>query len=92
MARTALDADRIKVGRVHSIDWQSLTFIGERHEFSLAIAGPGAAAALALLRDGLANVEWQLAGHVVADLVIVSERSLSDGSILVELEALTLTD
>lgn len=92
IARTALDDERITIGRVHSIDWQSLTFIGERHEFSLAITGPDARAALALFRDGLAEVEWQLVGHVVADLVIVSEQAASDGTIVVGIEALTLTD
>lgn len=92
VARAAPDDDRISIGRVHSIDWQSLTFIGERHEVGLTIAGPGAAAALALLRDGLAEVEWRLVGYVVAEIVIVAEHAAGDGSIMVELEALTLTD
>lgn len=92
MARAGLDPDRILVGRFLSVDWQSLTFTGERHEISLRLAGPDPAAALARLRFGLAEVEWRLHGHVVAEVVIVGEKRHRDGSITVELEALTLTD
>lgn len=92
MARTGLDPARISVSRCRSVDWQSLTFVGELHEISLAMAGPDPAAAMALLRDGLADAEWQLNGHVVADIVITGETRAGDGSILVDLEALTLSD
>lgn len=92
VARTGLDPDRILVGRFRSVDWQSLTFIGERHEISLRLSGPDPDAALAQLRRGLADAEWQLNGHVVADILIVGEKASGDGSIVVELEALTLTD
>ena len=92
LARTGLDQNRIVVGRFHSVDWQSLTFTGERHEITLRIAGPDAARALGLLRDGLAEAEWALEGHVVAEILIVGEEVEPDGSILVDLEALTLSD
>ena len=92
LARTGLDHNRIVVGRFHSIDWQSLTFTGERHEITLRIAGPDAARAHALLRDGLAEAEWALGRHVVAEILIVGEEVEPDGSIRVEIEALTLTD
>ncbi len=74
------------------MDWQSLTFIGERHEISLRLPGPDAALALSTLREGLAEAEWSLEGQVVADIVIVREHASDDGSILVEIEALTLSD
>jgi len=92
LARTGLDQNRIVVGRFQSVDWQSLTFTGERHEITLRIAGPDAARALGLLRDGLAEAEWALEGHVVAEILIVGEDVEPDGSILVDLEALTLSD
>ena len=91
LARTGLDRNRISIGRFHSVDWQSLTFTGERHEISLRLAGPDPAPALAQLRDGLAEAEWQLEGHLVADILIVGEKASSDGSIVVDIEALTLT-
>lgn len=92
VARTGLNADRISVGRFLSVDWQSLTFTGERHELCLQLTGSDAATALARLRDRLSEVQWQLSGHVVADIVIVGETTARDGSIMVAIEALTLTD
>ena len=92
MNRAGLEKDRIFVSNFCSVDWQSLTFTGERHEIGLRLLGPDATDALARLRDGLAEAEWALAGHVVADIVIVTSRALDDGSIEVSLEALTLTD
>ncbi len=92
VARTGLAQNRASIGRFHSVDWQSLTFIGERHIFSLRLLGPDPAPALALLRNGLSEAEWQLDRHVVADILIVGEKVSDGGSILVEIEALTLSD
>ena len=92
VARIGLDPDRVLIGRFHSVDWQSLTFTGERHELSLRLTGPDPDQALARLRDGLADAEWRLFGHIVADIVIVGDEVSDDGSIWVDLEALTLTD
>jgi len=92
MARAGLDQDRIFITNFRSVDWQSLTFTGERHEIGLRLSGPGAADALASLSDGLAAAEWNLKGHVVADIVIVATHRSCDGSIDVDLEALTLSD
>ena len=92
LARTGLGRDRVLIAAFRSVDWQSLTFTGERHEISLRIPGPDAAHAAALLRDGLAEAEWPLTGHVVVDILIVAEREASDGAMLVDLEALTLSD
>lgn len=91
-ARSGLENDEIIVGRFQSIDWQSLTFTGERHELLLRLAGPDPNAALARLRCDLADAEWALRGHVVADIVIIGEKKVADGSIEVAIEALTLTD
>lgn len=90
MARTGLNPDDIIIGRFHSVDWQSLTFTGERHELSLQLAGPDPEGALAVLRDGMAEAEWQLKGHVIADILIVGEKASRDGSITIAIEALTL--
>ena len=60
MARAGIDRIGFCLPNFHSIDWQSLTFIGERHEISLRVPGPTLATALARLRDGLAEAELPL--------------------------------
>jgi hypothetical protein len=90
--RMELQSEKVLVSNCRSVDWQSLTFTGERHEISLRVAPPEAEQAVALLRDGLEDAEFGLRGHVVADLLIVAERVEPDGAVLVDLEALTLSD
>lgn len=92
MARTGLDQDRIFISHAHSVDWQSLTFIGERHELALRLSAPHAAAAATRLREGIADAEWDMPGQVVAEIAIAHECVGDDGSILVHLEALTIAD
>ena len=92
MTRMQLGHDKLLVSSCRSVDWQSLTFTGERHEISLRVAAPEAEAAVARLSCGLAEAEWNLRSHVVADIVIVAQRVEPDGAIAVDLEALTLSD
>jgi hypothetical protein len=76
-----------------STDWQSLTFIGERHHVHLRIPGPGADAIVGRMTADLEDVEFAIPGHVVADIVLAGPmRRDDDGSISVELEALTIAD
>ena len=42
LARTGLNRDRILLTDYRSADWQSLTFVGERHEMRFRIPGPNA--------------------------------------------------
>jgi hypothetical protein len=90
--RIALNMNRISIGRIRSVDWQSLTFTGERHEISLRLAGPDPHLALEALRVELRHAEWQLDGHIVAEILIVDEQVFDDGSITLEIEALTLCE
>ena len=81
MARAGLSRDRIFISKFRSVDWQSLTFTGERHEIGLRLPAPGAAEALARLGDGLAEAEWTLQGHLVADILTSRpRRSTTDRS------------
>jgi hypothetical protein len=76
-----------------STDWQSLTFIGERHQVHLRIPGPGADAIVGRMTADLEDVEFAIPGHIVADIVLAGPmRRDDDGSISVELEALTIAD
>ena len=91
LARAGVDRDRILLTEFRSVDWQSLTFIGERHEFQLRIPGPGANDILGRVLGGLADADFAIPGHFVADVAAVGEpRRHADGSVTIAMEALTL--
>ena len=83
---------RILLIEASSVDWQSLTFTGERHLFALRVIGPHADAIAGKLSDGLADAEFEIAGHIVADIAALPSEAEPDGSILVRIEALTVAE
>ncbi len=93
IARTGIDRDRILLSAYQSFDWQSLTFIGERHEIELRIPGPDSALVAARLTDGLAEAEFSVPGQIVADISLQRPTSANpDGSTTLHLEALTIAE
>jgi hypothetical protein len=93
IARAGIDRDRILLTEFRSTDWQSLTFVGERHEMELRVPGPGADGLAKLLTDGLDETEFAIPGQIVADIGLVQPPSPnSDGSISLHLEALTIAE
>jgi hypothetical protein len=93
VARTGIDRDRILLSDYRSVDWQSLTFVGERHEIELRIPGPDAALIVSLLTDGLVDAEFSVPGQIVADIGLQSAPSHNpDGSITLNVEALTVSE
>ena len=93
LARAGVDRNRILLSDFRSIDWNSLTFAGERHEITLRIPGPNASTVVALLIEGLEDADFTIPGQIVADITLakppVDQR---DGSILIEIEALTVAE
>lgn len=91
IARAGVDRERILLTDVHSADWQSLTFTGERHQLALRIGGREAATVAARLCDGLEDAEFSIPGMFVGDIAPVgSPRPARDGSVEVVIEALTI--
>ena len=91
--RASLTRDRILLTHYRSVDWQSLTFVGERHEFGFRLVGPDADAIYTRLTDGLAEAEFAIPRQVVTDIVVPSEPVQgADGSLSFEVEALTIRD
>lgn len=92
-ARAGINRDRILLTDFRSVDWQSLTFIGERHEMELRVPGPDADKLVGQLTAGLSESEFAIPGHIVADIGV--ERppvNHSDGSISIHIEALTISE
>lgn len=76
-----------------STDWQSLTFIGERHQVRLRVPGPEAMEVAERLTAGLADAEFAIPGQIVADIVLTGPpRALQDGSLEIGMEALTIAE
>ena len=93
LARAGIDRDRILLTHFRSADWQSLIFIGERHEMELRVPGPEAGALAARLSDGLADAELKVPGQIVADIGLECQPiANADGSISLKIEALTIAE
>lgn len=91
--RAGVERSRILLTEFKSVDWQSLTFVGERHEIELRIPGPDAAAIAARLQDRLSEEEFHLNGHVVADIQLARPPvETRDGGITLAIEALTIAE
>ncbi|MCM8556476.1 hypothetical protein [Sphingomicrobium sediminis] len=89
--RTGLPRDRILLREFRSVDWNSLSYSGERHEISLRLPPPDAEARADVLVDGLSENEFDIPGHILADIVVAAgPMKGEDGSIGIEIEALTL--
>lgn len=67
--------------------WASATFSGARHRYVLGLPAGSPADALA----DVADFEFDLPGHIVAD-IILSERQEHSGIQRVAIEALTVED
>lgn len=93
LARAGVDRDRILLTDFRSTDWQSLTFVGERHEIALRLPGPEAARIVARLTERLEDVEWQVPGQIIADIGLEHPpREAADGSVILSIEALTIVE
>jgi hypothetical protein len=90
--RAGIANDRILLTEISSVEWQSLTLIGERHEVALRILGPESDAIARRLCDGLEDAEFDIAGQIVADIAVRGAPVRSgDGTALI-IEALTIEE
>jgi hypothetical protein len=91
--RAGVPRDRILLTHVSSVDWQSLTFVGERHSISLRITGPHADSVAERLTDGLEDADFVIPGQIVADITATGKPTHSaDGSTALTIEALTIEE
>jgi hypothetical protein len=93
IARAGVSRDRILLSEAESVDWQSLTFAGERHLIRLRISGPGSKSVLERMCAGLEEAEFSIPGVIVADIGIAGTPSHAlDGSVSLTIEALTVVE
>ena len=93
LARGGINRDRILLTEFQSVDWQSLTFIGERHRMRLRVPGPDADLLVARLLDNLTEADFSISGQIVADIALEQPPIANpDGSITLLVEALTIAE
>ncbi len=69
--------------------WASITFSGLRHRFTVQFGGPEAAAQARAMAASISCDEFDIAGHLVAD-IITNEPIIQNGCAIVNVEALTV--
>lgn len=90
--RTNLEnCPNVVLEEIRSRSWASATFLGARHEVTLRLEGDGAGAATADFIETLDAREFQLRGHILADIALVAHEPLPGGA-KIRLEALTVED
>ena len=93
IARGGSERNRILLTDVHSVDWQSLTFTGERHQIALKIIGRDSSQVVDRICAGLEDAEFSIPGLIVADIARVGNSTRApDGSTELMIEALTVSE
>ncbi len=83
----------LAIEEIRSRSWASVTFAGARHELIFRIAGEGAAEAADHFIRHLEAKEFELHGHIMADIALVcEERKDGEDWVRISLEALTVED
>lgn len=91
LVRRVEPAHSVTPGECSSREWASATFVGARHRFALTISGPKPSEAATRFADGLDAMEFEIPGHLVADIVVVERSDRSVGTAMT-IEALTVED
>jgi hypothetical protein len=73
-----------------SQDWASGLFVGARHRLALALGGADAAQRAERLQTLLPDLELEIAGGFVADVVVTTR--LGEAAPVLAIEALTIED
>jgi hypothetical protein len=74
-----------------SRSWASVTFSGARHRIAFSLVGGGATEAADAFLGTLGEAEFDLRGHILADISLVGEARDGD-SVRIDIEALTVED
>ena len=92
IARGCCSRDRILLTELRSTEWQSLTFLGERHQLQVQIAGPDAAEIADRIAAGIEDAEFAISGHIVADISCSREPNPDCAGTRLRIEALTVQE
>jgi hypothetical protein len=74
-----------------SRSWASVTFSGARHRIAFSLEGAGAQEAASDFLGRMNEAEFDLRGHILADITLTGEERSFD-KVKISLEALTVED
>ena len=78
---------------IQSVDWQSLTFNGQRHQIEIRVIAPDSRLIADRMCAGLEDAEFSIPGVIVADIGVAGEMKHNfDRSTTVRIEALTVSE
>lgn len=77
------------VEEMRTTPWASITFSGARHVIALRFEGEDARRNAQALTDGLDYAEFDLGGHILADIIVVGSSFAEDNARLI-IEALVI--
>jgi hypothetical protein len=82
-----------RVDELTSRGWASVTFTGARHRVAFSLVGAGAGTAADCFLQRMEDSDFDLRGHILADIALTSEeRDPSGEQVQLRLEALTVED
>ena len=79
------------IEQADSADWASATFAGATHRLDLVLHGENAERRADQVASTIADTEYELRGHIVADITLAARERCEDG-IRLTIEALTIVD
>ncbi|HEX8366446.1 MAG TPA: hypothetical protein VF603_14290 [Allosphingosinicella sp.] len=83
----------VTIDQLARTEWASVTFCGARHRLRVALRGLGAVGAAADFLADLPELEFEIRGHIVADVALLGEERGDGGAYaMLELEALTIEE
>jgi hypothetical protein len=83
----------VTIDQLARLEWASVTFCGSRHRLCVILRGPGAVGAAADFLADLPELEFEIRGHIVADVALLGEERGDGGTYArLELEALTVEE
>jgi hypothetical protein len=83
--------DGFALEEIRSRGWASATFTGARHHLAIRLDGEGAGAAAERFLGRLEATDFELRGHILADISLISEER-RPGCAKIRLEALTVEE
>ncbi len=86
-----LSPARVTVVESHAKPWASVTFSGERHEFTLLVEGENALGCATRLQRTITCDEFAIRGQLVADILVNNLNTDAEG-VRLDIEALTVVD